>query len=175
MSADPRPVLISLLGPSGSGKTTLAAELVRLWTEQGLRVGYVKHASHGFTMDRDGKDTARVTGSGGAGVAVTGPQGTAYLDATPDVDPLSLVARFFPERDVVVVEGFRDAGLPTALLLGADDDLAFIERVQGPLLAILAPATSPAAEAARTRNLFTVPREEVDAVRRHLEQALPLP
>jgi molybdopterin-guanine dinucleotide biosynthesis protein B len=112
------PLVLALAGPSGAGKTTLAEHLVRTWSGVGLRVGYVKHASHGFQMDRPGKDSARLSASGAAGVAVTGPEGTAFLEPVGPSTADRLVRRFFPDADVVVVEGFREEALPTVLIVG---------------------------------------------------------
>ncbi len=145
-----RPAVVSLLGVSGAGKTTLAAALVKRWRAAGLRVGYVKHASHGFEMDRAGKDTHRLTRAGAAGVAVTGPGGWAYVERGDPAEPDVLVERLFADCDVVVAEGFRSHGYPAVVVLGDDAEgadpaaaltgalAATLAEARGPVLAILA-------------------------------------
>jgi molybdopterin-guanine dinucleotide biosynthesis protein B len=49
--------VIGLVGSSGSGKTALIANLLPLLTDAGLRISTVKHAHHGFDIDRPGKDS----------------------------------------------------------------------------------------------------------------------
>lgn len=163
-----RPVLLSLLGDSGAGKTTLAVDLVARWRAAGLRVGYVKHASHGFEMDRPGKDSARATAAGADGVVVTGPGGTAFLEPQERAeDPRALVARFLADRDVVVLEGFRDAALPSVAIAapgeGAD---AAAARLRGRRLAVVATCCGGAA------GTPVFAPGAVDALARHLEARL---
>lgn len=166
------PLLVALVGPSGAGKTTLAAALVRRWTAQGLRVGYVKHASHGFEMDRPGKDTDRLAGAGAAGVAVSGPTGTAFLERTESRDPVALVARFFPSADVVVVEGFREAGLPSLVLTGDREPAAAVSEARGTVLAVVAPVGRLAAARACAGGAAVFDRDDVVGVATHVGSAL---
>lgn len=172
MSQQAPPVLLALVGPSGAGKTTLAAALVRRWSATGLRVGYVKHASHGFQMDRPGKDTDRVAGAGALGVAVSGPGGTAYLERTETRDPTALVARFFPAADLVVVEGFREAGLPAVVLTGDTEPAAAIAEARGKVLALAAPAPRLAGARACAGAVAVFDRDDVVRIAAHLEAAL---
>lgn len=174
MSQPPSPVLLALVGPSGAGKTTLATALVRRWSAAGLRVGYVKHASHGFQMDRPGKDTDRVAGAGALGVAVSGPGGTAYLERTETRDPTALVARFFPAADLVVVEGFREAGLPAVVLTGDAEPAAAVAEARGTVLCVAAPAGRLAATRACGRATTVFDRDDVVGIAAHLESALGL-
>ena len=51
--------IIGLAGWSGSGKTTLITKLVPLLKARGLSVSTLKHAHHGFDLDRPGKDSFR--------------------------------------------------------------------------------------------------------------------
>jgi molybdopterin-guanine dinucleotide biosynthesis protein B len=168
----PLPKLVSLLGDSGSGKTTLAAALLSRWSRAGLRAGYLKHASHGFEMDRAGKDTNRALSCGAAGVAVTGPGGFAYLEDGEPRDPAEVVRAFFADRDVVVLEGFRAHGFPAVVLLAGGDPARSLAEARGPLLAVVAPEGGGAVPAARDAPVFA--REEGEALAAHLERVLGL-
>jgi molybdopterin-guanine dinucleotide biosynthesis protein B len=170
------PPLVTLLGVSGSGKTTLAAALVGHWTAAGRRVGYVKHASHGFDMDRPGKDTARLTEAGAAGVAVVGPDGFAYLERRASVGPETIVARWFADRDVVVLEGFRSHGHPAVVVVGAAPPLTAVREARGRVLAVVAGPGGPddaTRAAAGAAPVFL--RDDVAGLAAHLETALALP
>ena len=47
---------IGLAGWSGAGKTTLIRRLIPELNRRGLSVSTIKHAHHGFDVDRPGKD-----------------------------------------------------------------------------------------------------------------------
>lgn len=114
--------IIRVVGASGAGKTTLIEKLVPVLKAQGLRVGTVKHASHGFAFDREGSDSARHTAAGAEPVALIDGEHTMLL--TPDVahsqespTPLkAIVARWFAHADVVLAEGFSTDDAPAIVV-----------------------------------------------------------
>lgn len=163
---DLRPVVFSLLGPSGAGKTSLAARLVGHWRAAGLSVGYAKHASHGFDMDREGKDTWVLSSAGATGVAVTGPGGTAFVERGEPADVRALVARFFPACDVVVAEGFRDAALPAVVVASGAQAAEALATARGPVLALVTPDGRGAGAD------VVLARDDVAAVAARVEAAL---
>ncbi|MHC5012093.1 MAG: molybdopterin-guanine dinucleotide biosynthesis protein B [Planctomycetota bacterium] len=169
MNAGHGPKILSLLGPSNAGKTTLAAYLVARWHQRGLDVGYAKHASHGFHMDRPGKDTERVTRAGAPRVAVTGPEATAFLERRAGATPEALIERFFAGADVVVFEGFREAALPAVVLTGGMAPREALAVAQGDVLAVV---TEAAETSGRTLPVFAPGANEDLA--RHLERVLAL-
>ena len=48
-----------IVGWSGAGKTTLIEHLLAQFASWGLSVSVIKHAHHGFDIDRPGKDSWR--------------------------------------------------------------------------------------------------------------------
>jgi molybdopterin-guanine dinucleotide biosynthesis adapter protein len=99
---------IGLVGWSGSGKTTLLTTLLPLLRAQGLRVSTVKHAHHGFDMDRPGKDSFRHREAGAHEVLVASSTRWALLHEIDGPEPslTDLLARLTPV-DLVLVEGFK--------------------------------------------------------------------
>jgi molybdopterin-guanine dinucleotide biosynthesis adapter protein len=103
--------LFGIAGWSGSGKTTLLAALVPALIGHGLTVSTVKHAGHGFDIDKPGKDSQRHRSAGATEVLITSPERWAMIhelrgDAEPPLP--ELLARMTPV-DLVLIEGFKRA------------------------------------------------------------------
>ena len=105
------PRVVGIVGYSNAGKTTLIEKLVRRFRAQGLRVAVVKHAHHGFDMDRPGKDSYRYREAGAGQVLIAAGLRWALLTETPQRAATleSLLPRLDP-CDLVLVEGFRAEG-----------------------------------------------------------------
>lgn len=67
----------------------------------------VKHVSHGYDMDREGKDSWRLRGAGADVVAVAGEGGYTVHRFDVASPGLSDVLEGLKNVDVVVVEGFK--------------------------------------------------------------------
>jgi molybdopterin-guanine dinucleotide biosynthesis protein MobB len=156
--------LLSVVGSSGAGKTTLCVALLARWRAAGRRVGYLKHASHGFEVDRPGKDSYRATEAGAEAVALVGPQGAAILlPEAPTIE--EVVERCFPAIDLALLEGFREAALPSVLVLDGEPAEDAVAAVPGPLVAIVG-RDSRGAEA---RGVPVFPPDNPDLLGEYLE------
>jgi molybdopterin-guanine dinucleotide biosynthesis protein B len=102
---------VAIIGASGSGKTRLVARLIRHLKRRGKRVGTVKHAHHGFDMDKRGKDSHRHFEAGAEVVCLAGPEKTAVFKRHRQPPALKDVWANLRSCDVVLVEGFRSEGL----------------------------------------------------------------
>ncbi|MBW2240588.1 MAG: molybdopterin-guanine dinucleotide biosynthesis protein B [Deltaproteobacteria bacterium] len=114
--------VVGVVGRSGSGKTTLLESLVATLGARGLRVGVVKHASHGFLADRPGKDSYRLYEAGAESVALAsaGQLATFTRQAPgPGVDvPLAAALQSLPaDLDLVLVEGFSWEPIPRFVIV----------------------------------------------------------
>lgn len=77
----------------------------------------VKHDNHGFQMDRPGKDTHRLRAAGASRVAIVNDRELAvYGDAEPSLTVEELAWRYLGPVDLVLVEGFRQSGVPKIVL-----------------------------------------------------------
>lgn len=118
---------LGFAAPSGTGKTTLLTRLVPLLRARGLRLGYLKHAHHGFDLDTPGKDTHRLREAGASAVLIASSRRWALMQEGPPEQPLadaskaegassllaSLLSRFDRERtDLVLIEGWHGASFP---------------------------------------------------------------
>lgn len=121
-----------IVGTSGAGKTQLVERLVPALADRGLTVGYLKHASHGFALDREGTDTDRARRAGATEVVVVGDGEVAHLGYA-SVDPASpqpFLARM-SASDIVLVEGFSSAAHPK---IRVTDPGTAPREVAGPVL-----------------------------------------
>jgi molybdopterin-guanine dinucleotide biosynthesis protein MobB len=108
-----KPYAIAIVGNSGAGKTTLLERLIPLLKGRGLRVGVVKHDAHRFDIDHPGKDSHRFTAAGADTMMITSPEKLAMVKRHPASPPVEeLLARYFSDMDLVLVEGFRGSSLP---------------------------------------------------------------
>lgn len=106
--------VFGIAGWSGSGKTTLIERLIPRLTARGLRVSVIKHAHHGFDIDRPGKDSYRHRAAGASEVLLTGAERWALLHEARDEPEATLsqyLAHFSP-CDLVLVEGFKHEPIP---------------------------------------------------------------
>jgi molybdopterin-guanine dinucleotide biosynthesis adapter protein len=102
----------AIVGPSGAGKTTLIVELIRVFVADGRRVGAIKHTHHPLNEEHRG-DTGRFRDAGASPVILAGRgEGVLFGDGgtsrTTFTRPSDLLRHF--DCDVVLIEGFKDAG-----------------------------------------------------------------
>lgn len=101
-------------GYSNSGKTTLIEMLIPRFVARGLKVSLIKHAHHGFDLDRPGKDSYRHREAGASEVFLVSSKRWVLMHESRDgVEPtleeqLSLMA----PCDLVLVEGFKYTAIP---------------------------------------------------------------
>ncbi len=101
---------LAISGWSGAGKTTLIAALIPLIKARGFSVSTVKHAHHGVTLDKPGKDSFIHAEAGAQEVILTTQDGFALFSRR--TTPLqALLVRLSPV-DLVLVEGFKAEALP---------------------------------------------------------------
>ena len=104
--------MLGFIGSSGSGKTMLVTRILPLLRGHDLRVSAVKHAHHGFDIDKPGKDSFRYREAGAEEVMLVADGRWALLREEPEEMSLAaLVGRMAPV-DLVLVEGFKLAQIP---------------------------------------------------------------
>jgi molybdopterin-guanine dinucleotide biosynthesis protein B len=104
--------IIGFAGWSGAGKTTLIVRLIPLLVARGLRVATLKHAHHGFDVDREGKDSWLHRKAGAQSVLVASDTRWALMHELGDGPEPTLAEHLarLPAADIVLVEGWkRDA------------------------------------------------------------------
>ena len=103
--------IISIVGKSESGKTTLIEKLIPELKKRGYRIGTVKHALHGFQIDREGKDSFRHKAAGADTVLVVSPKSIAMVK-NGGSRTLDSVSEYFSDMDIVITEGYKRENKP---------------------------------------------------------------
>ena len=106
--------IIGLAGWSGSGKTTLITKVLPRLIARGRTVSTLKHAHHGFDLDKPGKDSFMHRASGATEVIISSERRWAVLHELRDEAEWDLPALLSKASrvDLVLVEGFKRDPFP---------------------------------------------------------------
>ncbi|MBN2470524.1 MAG: molybdopterin-guanine dinucleotide biosynthesis protein B [Anaerolineae bacterium] len=119
--------VITIIGKSGAGKTTLLEKLIAELTRRGYDVGTVKHHSHvGFEIDHPGKDSWRHARAGSRFVVVAAPDKIASYRLLERELALDEITAVISGVDIILAEGYRQAGKPTLEVVRAANSLELI-------------------------------------------------
>ena len=105
---------IGLAGWSGAGKTTLIVRLIPELNRRGFSVSTIKHAHHGFDVDRPGKDSYEHRAAGAYEVLVASANRLALMRELRGAPEPSLadLLRLIEPVDLVLIEGFKRDPFP---------------------------------------------------------------
>jgi len=109
------PPVVSIVAKSGTGKTTLLEKLIGELKRRGYKVGAVKHDAHRFEIDREGKDSWRLTQAGADTMLITSPTKVAMVKQYRNkVEPslAEVIAAYCGDLDIVLTEGFKKSSMP---------------------------------------------------------------
>ncbi len=109
------PPVVSIVAKSGTGKTTLLEKLIAEMKRRGFKVGAVKHDAHRFDIDKEGKDSWRLTQAGADTMLITSPEKLALVKQYRQTEEPSLaesVATYCQDVDIVLTEGFKKSAMP---------------------------------------------------------------
>jgi len=104
----------SIVAFSGTGKTTLLEKLIPELKSRGLRVAVIKHDAHEFQIDREGKDTWRMTNAGADITAVTNASHAAVLVNRPV--SFDVLLSMITDVDIILTEGYKHGSWPKIAL-----------------------------------------------------------
>lgn len=120
---------VSFVAGSGTGKTTLLEKVIAELKRRGYRVGVIKHDAHSFDIDHPGKDSWRLTRAGADTMLISSSEKLAVVkqhDTAPPVE--ELLATYFDDVDVVLIEGFKKSALPKIEIHRAERGSALLCR-----------------------------------------------
>jgi molybdopterin-guanine dinucleotide biosynthesis protein B len=103
---------IAAVGVSGSGKTTTLEYLISELSNEGYKVGAIKHIHReGFTIDKEGTNTWRFSKAGSKITVAISPEEIAIIEKTDHaLKDFDKITQYLENEklDVVFVEGFHD-------------------------------------------------------------------
>ena len=105
----------SIVAYSGTGKTTFLERLIPALKRRGLRVAVFKHDAHDFEMDREGKDSYRLTAAGADMTLLASPHKAVVMENRPG-DPQRLLDQVH-DVDLILTEGFKFGAWKKILLV----------------------------------------------------------
>jgi molybdopterin-guanine dinucleotide biosynthesis adapter protein len=100
--------IVSIVGKSDSGKTTLIEKLLPELTRRGYRIATIKHDTHGFEVDHEGKDSWRHKRAGAHTAVISSPQKVALIrDVEKDLTLDEIRSRLIQDVDLIISEGYK--------------------------------------------------------------------
>ena len=102
--------IVTFIGWHDSGKTTLASLVVKHLKQSGYTVAVIKSTKEtGIQFDTPGTDTHTHTQAGADAVLLVAPDQMVMLSRKRDESLTSLAHCYFPDVDIVIGEGFKNA------------------------------------------------------------------
>ena len=129
--------VLQIVGYQNSGKTTLAEKLIKVLTNEGVRVGTIKHHGHGGYPELPlQKDSERHREAGAIVSAVEG-DGLLSLSARSDWS-LEKIIRLYTcfEAEAIIVEGYKKEPYQKVVLLRSEEDASLLESVENVIAVI---------------------------------------
>lgn len=104
----------SVVAFSGTGKTTMLEKLVSHLKSRNIRVAVVKHDAHDFEIDREGKDSYRMSKAGADVVAIASSTKFAIMENRPA--PFEDIIAHITGVDIIITEGYKTGSYPKIAL-----------------------------------------------------------
>lgn len=104
--------IISLVGRSNVGKTTMLVKIIKELKRRGWKVATIKHDTHGFEIDRPGKDTWQHAEAGADTVVISSPEKFAMISRVAREQTIDEIAARISGVDIIITEGYKRGNKP---------------------------------------------------------------
>ncbi len=124
--------IITFIGWHDSGKTTLVSKVVTHLKEFGYNVAVIKSSNEtGILFDTPGTDTYKHREAGADSILFVAPDQMVLQTKNSDLSLPTLAHRYFPDVDIVIGEGFKDARRVSKIEVVRNPDQVLREEVHG--------------------------------------------
>lgn len=97
---------------SNVGKTFVMEGLIKELKSRGLKIATIKHDTHGFDIDHEGKDTYKHRKAGADTVIISSKNRYAEIrELDEEIDLIDILNKACTNNDIVLVEGYKKSGL----------------------------------------------------------------
>lgn len=127
--------VIVICGIKNSGKTTLIRNLIPKLNAYGYKVATVKHDGHEFESDVPGTDSYYHQKAGAYGTVVFSKSQFMMTKKEGQVTVEKMI-RFFPEADLILVEGCKDSKYPKIEVIRSVNGNEPVSNPQGRFLIV---------------------------------------
>ena len=140
--------IIGLAGWSGSGKTTLITKVLPVLIGRGKTVSTLKHAHHGFDLDKPGKDSFMHRASGATEVIISSERRWAVLHELRGEEEWDLPALLSTASpvDLILVEGFKREPFPKLEIFRSENGKPLLHPDDPHIVAVASDAPVPEAK-----------------------------
>jgi len=117
----------------------MLAGLIEQLTQEGWRIGTLKHDVHGFDVDRPGKDTWRHRQAGARVSVILSGNQLAWMEKREEsVDVHEIVTKLQNDAslNLILLEGFKKEPYPKVVFLKKAEDAALLREVASPLAVV---------------------------------------
>lgn len=169
------PPVVSFVGWHNSGKTTLTRQVVVHLKTMGYRVAVIKSTKEtGIAVDQPGTDTALYKATGADAVALLAPDQLIIQRRPPALELIDLVPLLFPDVDIVIAEGFKQAARIPKIEVRRDPQAPWLHRQVAGVVAVA--SDLPVSEASGLHHFVLAQSRELAAfiVRCYLPDPAPL-
>ena len=106
--------VFSIVGSNSNvGKTTLIVGLIKELKQRGYKISTIKHDSHDFEMDKEGKDTWKHRKAGAGTVIISSKSKYAMICETSEDTPVEQLVSLIEDRsDFIIIEGYKGSDYP---------------------------------------------------------------
>jgi len=136
---------LGIAGYSGSGKTTLIERLLPRLRAAGLAVSVIKQSHHDFAVDVPGKDSWRHRAAEAQEVLLTSPHRWMLVHELRSAPEPALDEHLqrLSSCDLVLVEGYKHAGIPKLEVWRAANARAWLHPDDAHFIAVAADQAPP--------------------------------
>ncbi len=106
--------IVSIVAYSGTGKTTFMEKLIPEIKKRGYRLAVVKHDAHKFEIDKEGKDSYRITKAGADVTGLISKDKAVIMENRPR--DAKLLIESITDVDLILTEGFKTGEWPKVML-----------------------------------------------------------